>query len=193
MRRIRRKLCGIISKTLSMARRIICEVPPLDCEPVSQLVREQHIVPRPCVPVVDSHTHLTMGRYRLGKMSNIKPKIDWDHKQLFEMLDFVGVEKVVDLTPFYGEKLKAVLDFHSPYKERIAVFGTVDFTTVDSKDFFKIVKKNIVDGYKNGMKGLKIFKELGLHYRDSNGRIIMPNDKRLRVIWETCAELSIPV
>lgn len=108
-------------------------------------------------------------------------------------MDSAGVERIIDLTPFWGERLKAVLDFHQPYRDRIVVFGSVDFTKTGSPKFASEVRRAITHGFKYGMRGLKVFKELGLHYRDSSGRLIMPNDKRLKPVWDTCAELGIPV
>jgi predicted TIM-barrel fold metal-dependent hydrolase len=44
-----------------------------------------------------------------------------------------------------------------------------------------------------GAKGLKILKELGLHYRDSDGKLISCTDPRLAPIWEEAGRLGIPV
>ncbi len=40
---------------------------------------------------------------------------------------------------------------------------------------------------------MKVTKELGLHFTDSNGNFIPVDDERLFPIWERCAELGIPV
>jgi predicted TIM-barrel fold metal-dependent hydrolase len=147
----------------------------------------------PTFPVIDAHNHLSMRGYSFGKMKRTKPMIDWDHNLLLSVMDAARIEKIVDLTPFYGEKLKAVLDFHRPHSDRIVVFGTVDFERIDSPKFPSEVRKAIVQGFKHGMRGLKIFKELGLHYRDKQGKLVMPNDRRLKPVWDACAELKIPV
>uniref|UniRef100_A0A832IER2 Amidohydrolase n=1 Tax=Pseudothermotoga hypogea TaxID=57487 RepID=A0A832IER2_9THEM len=170
-----------------------CRLLLKDFHPFPQLVTEGHVSIEPTFPVIDAHNHLTMGGYNFGKMKRTKPRIDWDHNLLLSVMDAAKVEKIVDLTPFYGEKLKAVLDFHRPHSDRIVVFGTVDFERVDSPKFPSEVRKAIVQGFKHGMRGLKIFKELGLHYRDKNGKLVMPNDRRLKPVWDTCAELKIPV
>ncbi|WP_372975249.1 amidohydrolase family protein, partial [Muriicola sp.] len=46
---------------------------------------------------------------------------------------------------------------------------------------------------KNGARGLKIYKSLGLRNRDVSGKRIAVDDPRLDPIWETCAALKIPV
>ncbi len=164
-----------------------------DFRPVPQLVTHEHIPSKPVCSVVDAHNHLTIEGYDFGKIKAARPKVDWDHGLLLSIMDLAGIERIVDLTPFYGEKLKTVLDFHRPHGDRIVVFGTVAFDEVDSPKFPSEVRKTIVEGYKSGMRGLKVFKELGLHYRDKQGKLVMPNDKRLIPVWDTCAELGIPV
>jgi uncharacterized protein len=44
-----------------------------------------------------------------------------------------------------------------------------------------------------GAKGLKILKELGLHYRDKEGKLINCDDQRLFPIWEEAGRLKMPV
>jgi len=46
---------------------------------------------------------------------------------------------------------------------------------------------------RRGAKGLKILKELGLHYRDTSGKLINCDDDRLSPIWEEAGRLKIPV
>ena len=190
---VRRKVCQLLLKASMFVNKRICRVSARNLEPIPQLVTESHIPDKPCVPVIDAHTHLTMGPYRFGKIHQIRPRIDWEHSWLFALMDSVGVEKIIDLTPFFGENLKAVLHFHRPFSDRIVVFGSVDFSKVGSQSFHSEARRIIVEGFRHGMRGLKVFKELGLYYRDMSGKLIMPNDKRLKPIWDTCAELNIPV
>ena len=45
---------------------------------------------------------------------------------------------------------------------------------------------------RQGAKGLKILKELGLHYRDSAGNLIQCDDQAFP-IWEEAGRLKMPV
>jgi predicted TIM-barrel fold metal-dependent hydrolase len=45
----------------------------------------------------------------------------------------------------------------------------------------------------NGACGLKIFKRLGLSYKNPNGSLIAIDDPRWDPIWAACGELKIPV
>lgn len=159
-----------------------------DFKPVPMLVSEQHIVSKPRFPAIDAHNHLTV-----SFASKNEPNTNWDHKELINTLDESGVEKIIDLTPFWGEKLRKVLDFHRPYKNRIVVFGGIDFSRIDDRDFASKIKETLTKDFQYGMRGIKIFKQLGLYYRDSSGKLIMPGDPRLKPVWDTAAELKIPV
>ena len=44
-----------------------------------------------------------------------------------------------------------------------------------------------------GARGLKILKELGLHYRDGNGDLVRVDDPKLAPIWDECGKLGVPV
>jgi len=44
-----------------------------------------------------------------------------------------------------------------------------------------------------GARGLKVLKELGLHYRDGEGNLIAVDDARLAPIWEEAGKLGVPV
>jgi len=46
---------------------------------------------------------------------------------------------------------------------------------------------------KNGAKGLKVFKSLGLRNTDSDGNRLAVDDRRLDAIWAKCGELGVPV
>ncbi|MEM0351333.1 MAG: hypothetical protein QXU61_06155, partial [Archaeoglobaceae archaeon] len=127
--------------------RKICEIPLRDFQPIPQLVTESHIPEKPYCSVIDAHNHLTIGEYKFGKHKRLRPKIDWNHETLISIMNSAGVEKIIDLTPFYGEKLKVVLDFHRPYKDRFVVFGSIDFTKIDSHKFASETRRMIIQNF----------------------------------------------
>jgi hypothetical protein len=61
------------------------------------------------------------------------------------------------------------------------------------KNFASNIKKSLIDASNKGAIGLKIYKNLGLDLKDSKGNRIKIDDKRLNVIWETCAKLGMPI
>ena len=51
----------------------------------------------------------------------------------------------------------------------------------------------MADAAARGAKGLKVWKDLGLHLRDPDGGWSVPDDPRLDPVWDACAAAAIPV
>jgi predicted TIM-barrel fold metal-dependent hydrolase len=149
-------------------------------------------------PVIDAHNHL------------------WGNRQverIVDTMDKAGVISYCDLTGnvrirFSGGGYEIsggdISDFFSncafKYPGRFYCFTMSDFARSagtplfsDHRLFVRECIETLRDHVSQGARGLKILKELGLHYRDSNGELIACNDPRLSPVWEAAAELKIPV
>lgn len=155
-----------------------------DFEPESMLVVERRTVETPMFPVVDAHVHLRGAGMDNGLC---------DIARFVEGMKKHGIKHVVDLDGFYGEALRESLRVKEGYEPYITTFGTVDVSSIDEKDFEEKTRRDMLDNYDRGMRGLKFLKSLSLQYKDSKGRYIPPDDDRLKVIWDTAAHLHIPV
>jgi len=51
----------------------------------------------------------------------------------------------------------------------------------------------LVDSVRRGARGLKVWKKLGLEYRDAGGVLIPIDDRRLDELWAAAGELHLPV
>ncbi|MFD0797640.1 amidohydrolase family protein [Maribacter chungangensis] len=101
---------------------------------------------------------------------------------------------MVNLSGGSGESLKEkVQNIGKSFPNRFAVFANVDFEGVGADDWGIKAAKQLEDDVKNGAKGLKIFKSLGLRYKDINGNRVAIDDPRLDPVWAKCGELGIPV
>jgi hypothetical protein len=49
------------------------------------------------------------------------------------------------------------------------------------------------DSFARGARGLKVWKDLGLHLRDGSGELVMPDDTRLDPVWDAVAAAGVPV
>lgn len=157
--------------------------------PRSQLVTKSTLVNKPRFPVVDAHNHL--GEPFGG---------GWDKKPLAELLDLLdeaGVTHYVDLDGGWGEDLlHAHLKlFKEKAPDRFQIFGGVDWSKWESLgDAFPAWAANRLRVQKEaGAQGLKIWKPFGLHVRDHRGDLVKVDDPRLIPLWETAAELGLPV
>jgi len=99
-----------------------------------------------------------------------------------------GVQKEKDA---YFDNSKKNIEENAP--GRFGLFVNVDFESIDEVDYAKTQADVIRDAVKKGAIGLKIYKSLGLRYKDKNGKRIAVNDPRLDPIWAVCGELKIPV
>jgi len=157
--------------------------------PYSKLVVKATRVDAPRFPVIDSHNHLAEP-FGGG----------WDKRPLNELLDILDAAKVrlyVDLDGGWGEDL---LNRHLDYfkgraPERFMVFGGVDWSgwAEQGNRFGEWAAQRLREQVQRGAQGLKIWKPFGLHVKDHAGKLAAVDDTRLNAIWETAAELNIPV
>ncbi|MEX0771572.1 MAG: amidohydrolase family protein [Balneolales bacterium] len=152
----------------------------LDWEPVTQMVVKQTLIKKPRFPVIDIHNHL-------GDLSSTE--------EYLKTMDEAGVWKAVSLDgrsseDFYKEHLEVS---QSVSKERLIVFFTPDFSNIDEPDFGEKEAAKLEEAVELGCRGMKIFKNLGLTNKDSNGNLIRLDDQRIDPIWAKCGELGIPV
>jgi uncharacterized protein len=152
----------------------------LDWEPKSQMIVKETTVMKPKFPVIDIHNHLR--------------RLENTEKYLEEM-DKAGVWICIGLDghsrdDFYKEHLKVS---HSFSKERFHIYFAPDFSKIDEPDFGRREAQKLEEAVKLGIRGLKIFKSLGLTLKDKSGKIVPVDDPRIDPIWAKCGELGIPV
>lgn len=145
---------------------------------------------QPKFPVIDAHNHLGTA---FGPFSG-----DWPNRpvtELVETMDACGVSLMVDLDGQWGDMLRYELDrYVEPYPDRFIVFAGIDFANVAIDPAFgETEARRLRASYAAGARGLKIWKPLGLHLRDTQGRLVPVDDPRLNPLWETAGELDLPV
>jgi predicted TIM-barrel fold metal-dependent hydrolase len=162
------------------------------------LIRDLTEINKPAYPVIDAHNHL-WGNWQVGRV--------------IDTLDEVGVVSYCDLTgnvkiEFSGGGYQIqpgnINDFFDNcsvrYPGRFYCFTMANFATpiqkplfTSLKDFIDEFKRTLNEHHALGAKGLKVLKELGLHYRDPEGNLINCDDERLFPIWEEAGRLNMPV
>ncbi len=111
------------------------------------------------------------------------------------VMDRCDIESIVTLEwhDGFGETLKEHLAIFNRYPGRFIVFGNVDFRRINEPGFGKIAARQMEQDAAAGMRGLKIYKALGLDYKDEHGNFWRVNDERLDPIWAKAGELGLPV
>ncbi len=129
--------------------------------------------------IIDAHTH-------------VRPQ--YAHLAV-EVMDRCGIERSVTLEwhDGFGDTLKRHLEVFGRYPGRFDVFGNVDWRRINERGFGEAAARGMADDVAAGMRGLKVYKALGLDYRHANGELWRVNDPALDPIWAQAGELGIPV
>lgn len=160
-----------------------------DFRPTSKLVVKETRPDGPRFPVIDAHLHLSPpfgGNWRAGPVERV-----------LDAMDAAGVVAAVDLDGGWGED---ILDAHLKHfkeaaPERFVHFGGVDWSrwTAHGDRFGKWAAARFRAQVARGAGGLKVWKPFGLRVRDQHGKLVAIDDERLVPLWETVAELNVPV
>jgi len=150
-------------------------------DPTAMLVTPETIIVRARFPVVDVHCHWWLGRR--------SPSVD----AVLAAMDEMNIAVAVNLSGGWGDALGAMLAWCAAAPERLLVFANIDFSRIDEPAFGDEMTAFLRDAKSRGVRGLKIFKDLGLTIRDGSGALVPVDDPRLDPIWRACAELELPV
>src|SRR5437867_6546981 len=138
--------------------------------------------------VVDVHTHVLPFPGSPGAASEASIR------QAVEVMDVNGIVKMVDLNGGFGERLKQRIALEQSIAPgRFVVFTNMDHSKINDPQFSKKAMADLEEAYHLGARGLKVFKSLGLVYRDPAGKLIRFDDPRFDAVWTKCGELGIPV
>ncbi len=165
-----------------------------DFKPRSALVTKDNTPSRARFPVVDAHNHLGYWDPFIFQDGGDPGWTVKDVRATVAMMDELNIRCVVDLDGGWGDQLQANLErYKEPYPDRFCVFAWVDWSQVDEPGFGEKWARELEKAVAAGAQGLKVFKSLGLVYRDKNGKLITPDDPRLGPVWAKAGELKIPV
>lgn len=150
-------------------------------EPTSTLAVPEHVLTHAKFPFIDVHNHQFM-----------MPIQNLD--KLVGEMDELNMKVMVNLSGFRGKYLQWALDnVNEKYGNRFVLFLNIDFEELDDEGWPDNTLSIMEDAVQKGVKGLKVYKSLGLTDRDNNGQRIRVDDPRLDPIWHKCGELGIPV
>lgn len=162
-----------------------------DFQPRPALTTTVTEITKPRFPVIDAHNHLGYAFF---------PEEDDDFRsrpvtELLATMDASGVQAMINLDGQSGDALKRQLErYQEPYPDRFAVFSGIDYDNfATDPNFGETEAKRLREAVAQGARGLKVWKTLGLHLRDTRGHLIPIDDERLDPMWQAAAELNVPV
>ena len=160
--------------------------------PVSSLKVPENISKSSKFPFIDVHSH--HWDMPIKDLSDLVDEMDTLNMMYMINLSgsgfatFSGNQSLMDLN-----LSKSLENVKNNFPKRFGVFVNLDLNKIDQKDFTTSSVQILKNAVSEGAIGLKIYKNLGLNLKDSKGVRVKVDDKRLSPIWNTCAELNIPV
>lgn len=150
-------------------------------DPISTLKVKETKLTSAKYPFIDVHSHQWF-----------MPIQDLD--KLISDMNELNMGVMVNLSGFRGKVLEWSLEnVDDSFPNRFAVFININFEELDDEGWPESALEMLEEGVEQGVRGLKVYKGLGLTEQDNEGNRIAVNDSRLDPIWAKCGELGIPI
>jgi len=172
-------------------------LPLKDFEPRSMLKVKETKVAGPAFPVIDFHAHLSWSAQGENGVSMTgERKFICEPKDLLPVMDRKKLRTLVNLTGGYGDGLKqAVEKFDNSHPGRFLTMTEPAWAKTKEANYAKLQVELLEEAKRNGARGLKVLKTLGLYLREniSSGKLIQIDDSRFDPMWDACGRLGLPV
>lgn len=171
----------------------------MDYDPPSTLVVPQHPVERARYSFIDVHNHQfdldTEAKVRelVAAMDslNMAVMVNLSGRGFRRVTDTAGAESYRLGEPANLREIIALTERVAP--GRIVHFTNVEWEGVGDPGWVEEAVRELEADVAAGARGLKIYKGLGMEYRDRRGARLRVDDPRLDPVFEACARLGIPV
>jgi uncharacterized protein len=143
--------------------------------PVSKIQKKEQFSPNNKYPIFETHGHL--GKFFKTTPTEITKSITESNYSYFISLNLIHTE---DLKKFMEE-------YNDP---RILHFTTFHWKRLNEENGIEKMRTDLENDFKNGAKGVKLWKNFGLYQKDSLGKRIPLDDDRLSSLFETCIKYN---
>lgn len=159
-------------------------------------VRESHIE-RAKFPLIDIHTHISVStKSESGVSLAAERQYLGTPQELLAVMDRKNIRAMVNLTGGYENGLtETVARYDRPYPGRFYTFAEPSYSRFKEPNYPKLQAQAIEQAHRDGARGLKILKTLGLYLRENitAGSLVKIDDPRFDPMWEACGQLNLPV
>ncbi len=172
-------------------------LPLADYEPQSMLHVRKTRVEHARYSVIDIHTHISVSKTS-RKGVDIAPEREYlgTPRELLAVMDRKNIRALVNLTGGFYDGLKdAIGKYDKAFPGRFYSFTEPCYSRFKEPHYPRIQAEAIEQAYRDGAKGLKILKTLGLYLREdiTSGTLVKIDDPRFDPMWDACGQLNIPV
>jgi uncharacterized protein len=143
--------------------------------PVTNVTRAKY-------PVIDMHTHV-YGR-------NDKAIEAW-----IKAMDACGISKAIVLTGASGARFDTLVSLYSKYGNRFELWCGFDYTGYDKPGYGPDAARELERCFKKGARGVGelMYKGKGAPPSARSRTMMLPDDPRVDILFEKCADLGLPV
>lgn len=157
-------------------------------DPVSTLKVPEHKLTRAKYPFIDVHNH--QWNMDDASLTPLVRQMDSLNMGIMVNLSGRGWGGVAEGNQFFA---KSMANIAKTDPKRLVLFTNINFDGVGTKGWTEEAVRLLEADVKQGARGLKIYKSLGINNKDAGGQRIRVDDPRLDPIWAKCGELGIPV
>lgn len=168
-----------------------------DYQPKSMLQVKGSHVERARFPVIDIHTHISISA---GSKNGVDITAERQYlappEELLSVMDRKNIRSMVNLTGGFDQGLvETVRRYDRAHPGRFYSFVEPSYPLFLRPDYPKLQAQAIEQAHRNGARGLKIVKTLGLYLRSNitSGTLVKIDDPRFDLMWDTCGQLNMPV
>jgi predicted TIM-barrel fold metal-dependent hydrolase len=159
-------------------------------------VRESR-VERSMFPSIDFHTHISVST-KSEKGVVLSPDREYlgTPQELLAVMDRKNIRAMVNLTGGYEAGLAdTVTKYDRAYSGRFYTFTEPSYSRFKEPNYPVLQSQAIERAHRDGARGLKILKTLGLYLRENitSGTLVKIDDARFDPMWDACGQLNIPV
>jgi predicted TIM-barrel fold metal-dependent hydrolase len=116
-----------------------------------------------------------------------------DYQKLIQLMDETNLAVLSDMDGGFGPAFDQSMKLGEPYKDRIIHFARLNYDGINEKGWSGKTAAELERCFKAGAQGLKVWKDVGLTFKNPDGTYIQSDDPRLDPIWEMCARYNKPV
>ena len=166
-------------------------------EPRSMLRVHESRVERSRFPLIDFHTHIS-GSTKSENGVELSPDREYfgSPQELLAVMDRKNIRAMVNLTGGYDQGLaEAVSKYDRAYPGHFYTFTEPAYSRFKEPDYPKLQAQAMERAHRDGARGLKILKTLGLYVRENitSGSLVKIDDPRFDPMWDACGQLNLPV